>query len=101
MERIQKAKQGLLTRVENDKPERSQSVASSPLKSVGVESARAKRRKVDSVQSPQDTKRELDWEDLIVEYLLLRGVSKFPFLCSIFSMVLLRIRHHEQRGSIY
>lgn len=75
MERIQKAKKGLSIRMGNDQPNRSQSVTSSPSKLTGGESSRAKRRKVDSVQSPEETKLKLDWEDLVIEYLLLRGVS--------------------------
>lgn len=58
MERIQKAKLGLSKRMSKDEP--------------GVESSRVKRRKVDTEES---SKCELDWEDLVIEYLLLRGVS--------------------------
>lgn len=69
IERIRLAKQGLLSRVGGNEV---QSVPSSDSKVTGGERSRAKRRKVDSVQ---ETKRELDWEDLVIEYLLLRGVN--------------------------
>lgn len=77
MERIYLAKQGLLSRVGNNQLKTSQSVSLSASGSTNVERSRSrsKRLKVDSVQSPQETKRELDWEDLVIEYLLLRGVS--------------------------
>ena len=74
MERIDLAKQGLLSRVGNNQLKPSQSVPSSPLKVTAVERSRAKRRKVDLVQS-QETICMLDWEDLVIEYLLLHGVK--------------------------
>lgn len=77
VERIYLAKQGLLSRVGNNQLKTSQSVSLSASGSTNVERSRSrsKRLKVDSVQSPQETKRELDWEDLVIEYLLLRGVK--------------------------
>ncbi|KAG0591148.1 hypothetical protein KC19_1G153700 [Ceratodon purpureus] len=75
MERIRLAKQGLLLRVDNNQPKSSLPVPSSDSKLRDAERSRAKRRKVDSGLSLQKIKRELDWEDLVIEYLLLRGVN--------------------------
>lgn len=72
MERILKAKRGLLSRLGNAHSKPFQTLSPSALNATGVDSSRAKKRRVDP---PQEKKSELDWEDLVIEYLLLRGVN--------------------------
>ena len=66
--RIANAKKDLLLEINSEL---------SPPVSCNSSSSQEKKRKLNHpMSSPDETKSALDWEDLIIEYLLLRGVSQ-------------------------